>query len=432
MPTECQTQLTSAFTKQYPEVPSFIVDYLNECLITESYPEWNNIYDLIFEQIEVYYETVKEVSVQDFSKSLIKILTKFKDENDLDFVHTKLSSTVGLNSSIAKKGECFNDDVLLIDSMALPDRTKVDKKKLEKAREADAKKKAKAEEAERLALENENNGATEGGPILAGVSQANAKVSLETFSSLILQDFDMSFGNVKLLEDANKDGSLQFNRGQRYGLVGLNGSGKSTFLRLIGSREFQFHPDFQVAHVEQELESSSTAALESVLLADKERHELLEKIRKNPDSPDLAQIYEKLEEIDADSAPTRAAQVLVGLGFTHEEQSKPVSSFSGGWRMRLALAQALFSRPDILLLDEPTNMLDLKAIMWLENYLINELEDKCITIVVSHDRNFLRGVFLGEAKLKLKIHYLLLQFPPPLLLLQTFPSPSSTDPYTPH
>merc|ERR1712226_1097304 len=88
----------------------------------------------------------------------------------------------------------------------------------------------------------------------------------------------------------------------------------------------------------------------------------------------------------------RASSVLTGLGFTHLEQSQPVSSFSGGWRMRLALAQALFCRPDILLLDEPTNMLDMKAILWLEKYLTNHLQDKTILLTVSHDRNFLNNI----------------------------------------
>ncbi|KAH9596207.1 ATP-binding cassette sub- F member 3 [Schistosoma haematobium] len=103
----------------------------------------------------------------------------------------------------------------------------------------------------------------------------------------------------------------------------------------------------------------------------------------------VAEIYSRLNAIEADKAPARAAVVLHGLGFSPEMQSKPTKEFSGGWRMRLALAQALFAKPDLLLLDEPTNMLDMRAIIWLEDYLQSSSN---ILLIVSHDRSFLNTV----------------------------------------
>merc|ERR1712088_1159829 len=161
----------------------------------------------IFDQIEVYYEDVMTVEVEEFAQTLKKVLdANMPEEAKL----TKLTSRIGMASINDKSKEV---DVF-IDQMALPDRGNVDKDKLRKD-EKDA---------------NAGEGA-EDEVILAGVSQGNIKASMETFSELVLEDFDMTFGNVKLLQNA----SVQFNRGQRFGLVGRNGSGKSTMLRLIGS-----------------------------------------------------------------------------------------------------------------------------------------------------------------------------------------------------
>lgn len=371
-------KLTQLFGKQYPEVPNHIVEYLTEYLTCEylrEICEESQVFDLIYPQIEIYYEDIKEYLISNFSAELFNVVqSEAGDQFEPQLV--KLSSALTID---ATRVSASANDALM--NVAIPDRTKVDQKALakiaaqqiKKAEDLEAKKKSqKAKEVDEV--------------ILATVSQANTKSAIESFASLWLDDFDMTFGPVKLLGSA----SVKFDRGHRYGIVGLNGSGKSTMLRLIASREFAYNPDFVLAHVEQELASSDTTALDSVLEADRERNELIKLVAENPDN--LADLFEKLEAIDADGAPTRASSVLVGLGFTHAEQSQPVSSFSGGWRMRLALAQALFCRPDILLLDEPTNMLDMKAILWLENYLVNHLQEKTILIVVSHDRNFLNNI----------------------------------------
>lgn len=162
----------------------------------------------------------------------------------------------------------------------------------------------------------------------------------------------------------------------------------------------------RVLHVEQEVAGDDTSALESVLECDQERSALLSQeaklqaaIEKDgskiSDSTgdalgeELARVYEAMQLAEVDKAPARASAILSGLGFTVERQSWPTKAFSGGWRMRLALARALFSKPDLLLLDEPTNMLDIKAILWLEKYL--QTWPKTL-LVVSHDRKFLDTV----------------------------------------
>ncbi|CAH8452614.1 unnamed protein product [Heterobilharzia americana] len=223
-----------------------------------------------------------------------------------------------------------------------------------------------------------------------------------------LENFDIAYGSRVLLQGAN----LVVTYGRRYGLVGRNGFGKTTLLRSLAKGDLLLPPGVRVLHVEQEVVGDSTPALESVLQADTERCALLAELsrlqaemKKNSEADSnlssennpttntvesrAAEIYSRLNAIEADKAPARAAVILHGLGFTSEMQSKPTKEFSGGWRMRLALAQALFAKPDLLLLDEPTNMLDMRAIIWLEDYIQSSSN---ILLIVSHDRSFLNAV----------------------------------------
>lgn len=183
--------------------------------------------------------------------------------------------------------------------------------------------------------------------------------------------------------------------GRRYGLVGRNGLGKTTLLRMISERQLQIPSHITVLHVEQEVVGNDTPAVDSVLECDFERTRLLTREKEimsllNSGTQDtalnteLSEIYTQLQNIEADKAVARASVILKGLGFDTDMQARPTKSFSGGWRMRLALARALFSKPDLLLLDEPTNMLDIKAIIWLENYLQSW---PTTVLVVSHDRS---------------------------------------------
>jgi len=182
--------------------------------------------------------------------------------------------------------------------------------------------------------------------------------------------------------------------GSRVGLVGRNGSGKTTLLRLIqGEAESEVgsatvRNRARIAAVSQDAPSGSQSLLDFVLSADTERAALLDEADHATEPGRIADIHHRLADILAHTAPARAGAILSGLGFDAVEQARPLSEFSGGWRMRVALAAVLFSEPDLLLLDEPTNHLDLEATLWLENYL----KSYAFTVViVSHDRDLLNG-----------------------------------------
>lgn len=224
------------------------------------------------------------------------------------------------------------------------------------------------------------------------LSKKDAKVDAKGQSRSMdvrIENFDVSFGDRVLLAGAD----LLLAGGRRYGLVGRNGLGKTTLLRMIVSKQLQIPSHISILHVEQEVVGDETLAIASVLECDEKLNELwrLEKeLSKDPSkSQQLTEVYQQLQELEADKAPARASIILNGLGFNKDMQAAATKTFSGGWRMRLALARALFSRPDLLLLDEPTNMLDIKAIIWLEKYL---QAWPTTLLVVSHDRNFLDTV----------------------------------------
>ncbi len=208
---------------------------------------------------------------------------------------------------------------------------------------------------------------------------------------LSLQNVGLRRGRKVLFENA----SFQLHPGQRLGLIGANGSGKSSlFAMLLGELEhdggeFHVHADDVIAHVAQESPSGSGAAIDYVIDGDQELRCLQRDTDVALDSHDdtrLHTLYERMETIDGYTAEARAARLLHGLGFADTAIRNPVQSFSGGWRMRLNLARALMCRSDILLLDEPTNHLDLPAILWLERWL---LQYSGILLIISHDRDFL-------------------------------------------
>jgi ATP-binding cassette, subfamily F, member 3 len=184
---------------------------------------------------------------------------------------------------------------------------------------------------------------------------------------------------------------LSVDQGSRIGLVGRNGAGKSTLLRsilgevVLDGGEIRLAARARVATVAQEAPSGDASLLDTVLTGDPERLALLAEAE-NAEPHRLAEVHERLRAIDADAAPARAAAILAGLGFDNASQQRPVGEYSGGWRMRVALATALFAAPDLLLLDEPTNHLDLEATLWLEQWL-----SRCpgAVLLVSHDRELL-------------------------------------------
>jgi ATP-binding cassette subfamily F protein 3 len=220
---------------------------------------------------------------------------------------------------------------------------------------------------------------------------------------LHLNDVTLRFGGRVLLERA----SVHLPAGHRIGLVGANGSGKTSLLRLIlgeltpDAGEIRLRRGASLGRVAQEAPGGERTPREAVLEADRERAGLLAAAETAVDGHAIAEIQTRLADIGAHAAPARASAILAGLGFDEAAQRQPLASFSGGWRMRVALAAVLFAEPDLLLLDEPTNHLDLEAGLWLEDYLRRYPKT---LLLVSHDRDLLncvpeRIVHLDQKKL---------------------------------
>jgi ATP-binding cassette, subfamily F, member 3 len=216
---------------------------------------------------------------------------------------------------------------------------------------------------------------------------------------LDLKNITFRIAGRTLLDQAN----LSIPTGARVGLVGPNGTGKSTLFKLIAGEleldggEIVMMSDTKMGMVRQDLPDDDTSLLDVVLAADTERSSLMAEAEHPDTDPErLADVYMRLIDIDAYEAPAKASMILTGLGFDVDKQSLPISDFSGGWRMRVALAAALFRKPELLLLDEPTNHLDFEAIVWLENYL---MKYEHTFVIISHDRETLNKVVTHIAHL---------------------------------
>lgn len=208
---------------------------------------------------------------------------------------------------------------------------------------------------------------------------------------LHIDNLSITFHGAELLSDTK----LELNVGRRYGIIGLNGCGKTSLLSAIQLREFPIPKHIDTFLLCREMPPSDKTALECVIEVDTERLRLEKEAETLAATDDLEShdrlldVYERLDYMDADKADARAGYILHGLGFTKEMQNKKVKDFSGGWRMRIALARALYIKPALLMLDEPTNHLDLDACVWLEEELRNY---KRILVIISHSQDFLNGV----------------------------------------
>uniref|UniRef100_A0A1A7WP09 ATP-binding cassette sub-family F member 1 n=1 Tax=Iconisemion striatum TaxID=60296 RepID=A0A1A7WP09_9TELE len=225
-------------------------------------------------------------------------------------------------------------------------------------------------------------------------TEVSSRQMLENASDIKLERFSISAHGKELFVNAD----LLIVAGRRYGLVGPNGKGKTTLLKHIANRALSIPTNIDVLLCEQEVVADDTPAVQAVLKADTRRLKLLEeekqlqaRLEKGEDSVSerLEKVYEELRAIGAAAAEAKARRILAGLSFTPEMQNRPTKRFSGGWRMRVSLARALFLEPTLLMLDEPTNHLDLNAVIWLNNYLQGW---KKTLLIVSHDQSFLDEV----------------------------------------
>ncbi|WP_128925318.1 ABC-F family ATP-binding cassette domain-containing protein [Bradyrhizobium guangxiense] len=207
---------------------------------------------------------------------------------------------------------------------------------------------------------------------------------------LVISDLSIRLAGRLLIDQS----SVQITPGSRVGLVGRNGTGKSTLFKVIRGELAAEHgsvtlpPRWRIGSLAQEAPNGPESLISVVLKADLERDALLHEAESATDPHRIAEIQTRLVDIDAHSAPSRAAAILSGLGFSAADQLRPCAEFSGGWRMRVALAATLFAAPDLLLLDEPTNYLDLEGTLWLEDHLAHYPRT---VIVISHDRDLLES-----------------------------------------
>ncbi|XP_078041358.1 ATP-binding cassette sub-family F member 3 isoform X2 [Augochlora pura] len=390
---------------QFPTIDDDLYQYV-EGILDSSKDDFEDA-DEVYEAIGEVLHEVAEKPENEVRQICVKLLEMLKggsnDENvekRKNGVNKVLNAPVHLGTMAATL-EAQVEQIKSIWVTTRDDAMKVDAKKLEKA---EAKLQQKQEKRVNESAGRVNN-------VLPGIESASAsqmtskkdsrmetKGGVNKTQDIRIENFDVAYGDRILLQGA--DLTLAF--GRRYGLIGRNGLGKTTLLRMISSKQLRIPSHIRVLHVEQEVAGDDTSALNSVLQCDYERSTLLSKeaelqvaIEKDGGKTgdalgeELARVYEAMQLAEVDKAPARASAILSGLGFSVERQLWPTKAFSGGWRMRLALARALFSRPDLLLLDEPTNMLDIKAILWLEKYLQSW---PTTLLVVSHDRNFLDTV----------------------------------------
>ncbi|XP_046678265.1 ATP-binding cassette sub-family F member 3 [Homalodisca vitripennis] len=383
---------------EFPKIDDDLYQYVEDVLSNgaDEFEGSEEIYDAIG---GVLHEVACDKSQEEIMHICEKLMGLMKPEKNMTNGTTNkvLSAPVHL-ASMAANLETDVDTIKSIWVVQRDDALKVDAKKLEKAE-------AKLQQKQAMRADQVTSRPPPGPVKLesATASQVTSKkeAKMEAKGNNRAQDiridnFDIAYGDKVLLQAA--DLVLAF--GRRYGLCGRNGLGKTTLLRMISSGQLRIPSHVSILHVEQEVVGDDTPALQSVLECDLARETLLRREQEisaainsgNTDpnlNTELTEVYSQLTAMEADKAPARASVILAGLGFTSEMQQRKTKQFSGGWRMRLALARALFSRPDLLLLDEPTNMLDIKAIIWLENYLQNW---PTTLLVVSHDRHFLDTV----------------------------------------
>lgn len=384
----------TVLTQCFPNIDSEIVHYVNG-MLEDGHDDFNtseDLYDAIGGILQGTDDSKTDDEIKNICEKLHSLMSLTNNKDSAGPVQKLLNAPVQISSLRTETEEIKQSNSIWLSKR--DSNTIVDQKKLEKA-EAQIKKKQdrKQDGKSKPNIQEEATACQQ-------INKKDVKLDLSGTNRSMdvkIENFDIAFGEKQLISGA----SIHLIYGRRYGFVGRNGLGKTTLLKMISKGNLMIPSHISILHVEQEVEGDNTIALESVLECDEEREKLLREekaislqLSSSPSgdnmlSTRLSEIYQHLEAIEADKAPAKAAVILAGLGFTPRMQKMPTKEFSGGWRMRLALARALFSQPDLLLLDEPTNMLDMKAIIWLENYLQSW---KSTIFVVSHDRSFLNAV----------------------------------------
>ncbi|CAI5446774.1 unnamed protein product [Caenorhabditis angaria] len=387
----------------FPSLPIEIKDYVYEILKQNSdeITSLEEVLDAVGEHLQASVENLCDLGTKNACQQLLKLL---HGDNLPKVVKQHEATTKRLEQTVDMAAENQNFDALSsiwkVQSRDTP--TTVDKKKLAKAEDKAAAKAetraaaegASADQNRKRKAKNEPSATASQAPIKeSGARNANAK-------DIKLESVDISIGTKQLLSCAD----ITMAYGRRYGLVGRNGIGKTTLLKMISSKQLKIPSGISMLSVEQEVEGDDTKVLDAVLASDTKRQTFLDREKtlqsrlnkenlsdaeKNKWNDELSKLYTEMEALQLDKGPAIASSLLYGLGFTPDEQKRPTKEFSGGWRMRVALARALFVKPDLLLLDEPTNMLDMRAVYWLEGHL-QGWEGTILT--VSHDRKFLNEI----------------------------------------
>ncbi|KAJ8918959.1 hypothetical protein NQ315_016861 [Exocentrus adspersus] len=334
-----------------------------------------NIYAQLLVDEEGNDNSVEETS------SVNDVKNKQKSKSPVKEIEKELAST--------KISETENEDKVGVEDVKEKKLTHKEKKKMKKQQEYEKQMETMLKKGGQGHSELDSN---------FTVSQAQKSAgqiaALENAVDIKIESFSISAKGNELFVNAN----LLIAQGRHYGLVGPNGHGKTTLLRHIAQRAFAIPPNIDILYCEQEVVADDNSAVETVLAADVKRNELLKECKKLEEAFNggdleiqerLNEVYAELKAIGADSAEPRARRILAGLGFDKEMQDRATKNFSGGWRMRVSLARALYIEPTLLLLDEPTNHLDLNAVIWLDNYLQGW---KKTLLIVSHDQSFLDNV----------------------------------------
>uniref|UniRef100_A0A146M2S6 ATP-binding cassette sub-family F member 3 n=2 Tax=Lygus hesperus TaxID=30085 RepID=A0A146M2S6_LYGHE len=385
---------------EFPLINDDLYEYVEGVLTNgiDDFEDSDELYEAVGAVLHEVAEEKTEDDIREICGKMLDLLRGTNGETSKG-THKVLDAPVHLGSMAANLQDNV-EDIKSIWVMQRDEALKVDARKLEKAEQKLLQKQEKRQEfatTNKAAPPVKLQSATASQVTSKKESKMEAK-GVNRAQDIRIENFDVSYGDKVLLQAAN----LVLAFGRRYGLVGRNGLGKTTLLRMISSGALRIPSHVSILHVEQEVVGDEKTALESVLECDFARQSLLDREKEinsllNGEAKsnetnltnELSEIYAALGAMEADKAPARASIILAGLGFTPDMQIRATKTFSGGWRMRLALARALFSKPDLLLLDEPTNMLDMKAIIWLENYLQTW---PTTLLVVSHDRHFLDTV----------------------------------------